>query len=210
MPEANPTGGLITVLKGKNFLGAQGTKYEGDEFDGFYIIIKVDRRYYDLSPDKEHYTVTVRSNNELMVKMPAWSFDFLNERDELESILNENKMKGRSTEPGLLKAVDHAHSVMESSEEAVIERRKYIYLCLKFDKGIELSGEELHPNFSDKLMLPIEGTLKFSSGNRFFYYKVARLDTESMKSRKKEKKNKSEGASMFEDSPEKNVKMQQG
>ena len=74
---------------------------------------------------------------------------------------------------------------------------------MEFKSPIKLSGEVLHMGFDDDQVFPPEGRLKFKCGRSFFYWKVARVDTESFKkSRPETQTSKSKGAALF-DSPEK-------
>ena len=84
LPEQNPTCGSLMVLKAKNLPGLENSKFAKKEYDGFFILFEVDQRWYNRDEHSEHYTLTMRSNSELLLKCPAWSYDLLFERDELE------------------------------------------------------------------------------------------------------------------------------
>lgn len=194
-PEDNMTGGKVMWLKAKNLKGVEGGKFEGRFYDGAFILVEVDQRWFKTDKNTEHYTCTVYNKDELLLKVPSTDFDFLNDRDEVEKLVSRNKAPEE-----LLDAIDHAHDQMLI--KAKNESWKYVYLRLKFKSPVELAGEVLHKGIEDTQQLPPE-RLKFSSGRNFFYWKVARVDTESYKKGKAEKKGgKSQGASLF-DSPEK-------
>lgn len=192
MPEVNPTGGKVLVLKGKNFKGLEGSKFDGKIYDGLYVLASVDRRLYKLDPNSEHITLTQYNSNTLILKTPTWAYDLLHETEEVEDLVNNRKV-----EQELLDALNNGQADMFKPAG---ELRKTVNLKMEFKSPIKLSGEVLHMGFDDTLVFPIEGTIKFQSGQSFFYWKVARVDTESFKKgRPNQQSTRSKGASLFDD-----------
>lgn len=192
MPEVNPTGGKVLVLKGKNFKGLEGSKFDGKIYDGLYVLAAVERRLYKLDPNSEHITLTQYNSNTLILKTPTWAYDLLHETEEVEDLVNNHKV-----EQELLDALNNGQADMFKPAG---ELRKTVNLKMEFKSPIKLSGEVLHMGFDDTLVFPIEGTIKFQSGQSFFYWKVARVDTESFKKgRPNQQSTRSKGASLFDD-----------
>lgn len=168
----------------------ENTKFAGKEYDGFYIIVHADRRFYQDDDKTEHITATLRSSNQVLLKIPSWDYDLLNSRDEIA--------KMGVSKQGLLAAVDNSHTNGHDSGA-----RKYKYLLLNFKSPVVLSAECIHPGIEDTQQLPLKGNLKFRGGRTHVYFTVARTDTESFKRGKHEKKqHRSVGAALF-DSPQK-------
>jgi hypothetical protein len=191
-PERLPCFGNLVVLKGKEFLGLDGSKWEGKHFDGFYILVKVERRWYKDEKTVDHYSCTLMGDREIAVKIPSLDYDLLQERDQIEPMTNVTR---NPVDKELLDAIDNFQSTTPDSQP-----RKYVYLKLIFPDPIKLSGEVLHKGFEDTCSFPIGGKIPFQSGNRYFYYKVARTDTEVFKRGKRETREKqSAGAALFED-----------
>ena len=176
------------VLKAKNLPGLENSKFAKKEFDGFFILFEVDQRWYNRDEHSEHYTLTMRSNSELLLKCPAWSYDLLFERDELE---------GDSELADVTDSLDNAHKGL-SKNPRESHPRHYMYLKLEFKPPVRLSGEVLYANFDDKLEVPICGMAQFKSGKNYFVWPVARTDTEDFKRGKHhEEAGISAGSAMF-------------
>ena len=189
MPEQNPTGGTLCVLKGRSFQGLKDSKFEGKEFDGFFVLARVDRRWYKDDSKHEHLTLTLTSDSELILKLPAWDYDLLYQRDEV----------AYQGEKDLTDALDNAHASM-TKVVGDIDPRQYMYLKLQFKAPVKLSGDVLYRAFEEDCRFPLAGKVKFRSGRHFFFWKVARVDTESFKKGKHEKRTaKSVGATLFDD-----------
>ena len=187
LPEQNPSCGSLTVLKTKDLEGFVGGKYEHTKFDGFFIMVRVDPRFYVRDHTTEQYTLTMRSKTELLLKLPAWSYDMLHERDQL------------LTEPGykpLVDAIDNAHKALKQNDA-----RLYMHLKLDFKAPVQLSGEVLFPNFEDTQMaIPIEAKVSLNKDeNHYFVYKIARLDKEPFHTGKRAERPSamSAGAALF-------------
>lgn len=216
-PEDNPTGGLVTVFKAKNLAGV-GSKYKNRYYDGFYILVKVDKRHYARTKGsgKDHYTCVVRSTNSLLLKVPAWDYSLLCERDIIESLVQFS-----CCEQELVNAIDDAHDKIDPEKD----EKMYVYLELKFP-GCELKGEILNEEFDDdkqdlephkldlaraKRLLKDDVLKKFNKDQRsltdnYVVFKIARADSESEKRGKTDRTKKSKGAQLFEDdSPEKSM-----
>jgi len=183
-------------LKAKDaFVGLDDTQYEGRAYDGFYTLVKIDPRFFEEDPTKELYSLTLRGNNELLVKMPAWDYDLMNERDDLVAAIAKSKRsKGKSIDDKLLDAVDNATDGADESDA-----RSFVILNLQFSGGVHLSGEVLYngKQFIKTSQIPTERRVKFQkSGNVFLYWKIARLDTESQKRGRKPKKTKQSEAAV--------------
>ena len=195
LPEQNPTCGHVIALKAKNFRGRKGSKHEGKEFDGFYILAKAEKRWYDLDDTQDHIMLTMSSSSELLLKIPAWDFDLLNSRDDIP--LMKNYPKSREFE-GIVDALDNAHSKL-SKVHGAPDPRQYMYLKMQFKAPVRLSGEVLYDQFEEDLLVPLCAKIKFVSDHIFFVWKVARIDTESFKKGKHTPKTKkSAGAAMMD------------
>ena len=130
--------------------------------------------------------------------MPAIDYDLRFERDQVQARVKHSEPKKR-IEQGVVDALDNFH---EKLAQETAEGRKYIQLRVQFPKPIQLSGEVLFNNkeFEETHLLPVCGRVPFKSKSSVFYWKVARIDTESFKKGKTEvKEKKSAGAALFED-----------
>ena len=198
MPEVNPTAGTALVLKAKDLIGLVGSKYEGKFYDGICVLAEADGRLFKMDTSRELITLTQYNENTLILKAPTWNYDLFYQAEEIEAMEYRGKI-----EEELVAAINNA-------QDGMPEARKYVNLKMEFKSPIKLSGEVLHKGFDDGLVFPIGGKVAFKSGRSFFYWKVARVDTESFKkSRAATQTNKSKGASLF-DSPDKQEEEDEG
>ena len=194
-PERLPCFGNLIALKAKDLPGLEDSKWKGKHFDGFYILARVDPRWYKDDDQSEHYTCRLLSESELAVKVPSWDYDIMYNRDEVDDMTKESPPKW--VEPGVLHAIDNAQS---TTPEPDSHQRKYLYYKLVFPSPIKLSGEVLHKGFEEHCSFPIGGKIAFVSGSYYIFFKVARTDIEFFKKGKRETKGKkkSAGAALFE------------
>ena len=174
-------------------------KCKGKFYDGFYVVVKIDKRYPRLKDvdAREVCKLMWRSDTELLLKVPAWDFDLLHSRDEAAA-----KHKDPSTlwPEHLLHSIDTAHDAMDDS-------RKFMHLLLKFRSPVVLKADCIHEMDEDSNEIPPDGRMVWSSGVNHVRWAIARTDTEASKRGKTEtKKEKGKVASLFDDSPDKTMK----
>lgn len=194
----------MTVVAAKNLKG--DGKNDGYYYDGFFVVVKVDPRYYWLTEDEkipDHYQLLVRSSNSLLLKVPAWDYDMRLERDELSVEVDA----GRVHAP-LLDGVDTALDALrlEEKNSGVERARMYTYLELKI-KGVTMDGSILDDDFDPEKQELLPFKVDFTASPKA-YWMIARTDTAPYKRGKTvEKKTKSRGAALFgqkKPSPNKN------
>ena len=92
-PERLPCFGNLIALKAKDLPGLEDSKWKGKHFDGFYILARVDPRWYKDDDQSEHYTCRLLSESELAVKVPSWDYDIMYNRDEVDDMTKESPPK---------------------------------------------------------------------------------------------------------------------
>ena len=128
--------------------------------------------------------------------MPTWDYDLLHERDQVTAYADL---------ADLTDALDNAHSTL-TRVEGETDPRQYMYLKLQFMLPIKLLGEVTCTSFEEHLHFPITGVLRHDSSKNYFYWRIAKVDTESLKKGKHQKKTtRSAGTALFDDPP---VRMQ--
>lgn len=179
-----------------------------DEYHGYYLVLPfVDPRYVwdDKTQEIDFYSASVYSENQIIVKYPAWPYTFQSvpDRDSWEQILT------KKAEMPLLNAMDVARNDFQNSSDVPKEAREFKTLLLRFPQGHVLSSkavfadagedEVLHGRF---LKIKVKHSQWKSPVEQWHcVWKVARTDIKARKKGKKESSTtkKSRNQSMMDD-----------
>ena len=151
---------IPSVVKGK----------EMDRHHGYYIMIPMDYFYVLDNVNVDYYTACLYSKNQVMLKIPAFPYSLLNQRDEIAKVVPDIVTDG----------LDNARHYFVGEKSS----REFKYILLNFPHGHELSASEIYADAGGEEDMEIEILkikFKHSSSTEeitqyYAAWKVARLD----------------------------------
>jgi hypothetical protein len=162
---------------------------KGNQYYGYYIMYQMDIRHIVDDPSIEFYKARVFTSNSLLVKVPAWPYSVLYNRDEI--------LKNVSTT--VTDGLDDARHVFFQNKAA----REWKYLILDFPKDHELSSKLIYDEAGEDEELELEiiplvfshPPIKGVGSQHWAAWKVVRTDLKVHKRGKMEVKSKKSKAS---------------
>jgi len=157
----------------------QGVGREANRhFFGYWILLKVDIRWQLDDPKQTFWHARVFSDNQILVKTPAWDYDHKKNRDKFTGVQAYD-----------LHSIDNAHDLYKHSSPTRKDARFWRHYLLVFPPDHELSAKKINAELEedDDENLPFEMIILDNGkvGKTFYMaWHVARKD---IKGRKKGK-----------------------
>lgn len=180
--------------RGTNILKIQdipGVIKTEERFHGYCFPVKVDPRFEADEPDIDHYTAQVFQEDGVLLKEPATDYTLLHCRDALQVEAKRSK--------NMLDAMDNYRHEYSNNEEG----RKWKYKFAKFPPGTVLSAKAMSEHAGDEESLPFRSVVLSTAHKTlgtitetWYFFKVARIDLQSSKRGRVEKKTKKSKAAI--------------
>lgn len=113
-------------------------------YDGFFIVLEQDIRFYFQDAKVEWYTCRIFSKNQLLVQTPAADWDFVNSRDfiEVEHAITGDPHLNTQLDDSALEAIDTYNNRI-GEDETLQAERKFKHYILTFPPDVDLSVKEI-------------------------------------------------------------------
>jgi hypothetical protein len=119
-------------------------------YDGFFITVESDIRYYIEDANTEWYSCRIFSENQLLISTPAGDYDHVNSRDfiEREYNIDGDPDDFEQIDADALESIDVYNNRL-NEDDHLQASRKLKYYILGFPRGVELSVKEIFATSSE-------------------------------------------------------------